>query len=392
MRVRVVAKFGESLEGNERGNKTVRTSPGIDKSKEGVGAAGKKREEKGDLSVTKKDEEDGALLAILREIRDEMRDLLRNEMRERMSVLEKRWRKKEERIEERMDKIKGRLSKIERRSENITKEATGGKMDEFVGKVAEMFRKRERNMKEKKNNLAIRGLHKEENKSLIDTAETFLEKELCAKAGVKKMRSTGKEKREMIIVEMDCWESKDNIIKEKKKLGSRKIFIDHDLTFEDRQVQRRIKEGAWKEKTDGKWVKIGYRKLEMAAKFGDENQQVVVFKMTIGKQHEWRRDKDFWNYIVGFDYIGLCETWLEDKGWDRIKDRLPETHSWKNINAVRERRKGRAKGGLLIGIDLGTTFDKVDKEELNKIMERTGEIYQGMRNVVRINNHTTSKF
>lgn len=28
----------------------------------------------------------------------------------------------------------------------------------------------------------------------------------------------------------------------------------------------------------------------------------------------------------GFDFISLCETWMERKGWERIKDRLPDTH------------------------------------------------------------------
>jgi hypothetical protein len=215
----------------------------------------------------------------MRDLRDEMR-----EMRERLNVLEEGRRKKEEKIEERMDKIEGRLSKIERRSENTTEEAIGGKMEEIVGKVAEMVRKRERNMKErkeKKNNLVIRGLHKEENKSLMDTAETFLEREFGAKAGVKKMRSTGKEGREIVIVEMDCWESKDSIMKEKKKLGTKKIFIDHDLTFEDREVQRRIKERAWKERTEGKWVKIGFRKLEVQGRkyvWSEEENKLIEKK------------------------------------------------------------------------------------------------------------------
>ncbi|XP_024880614.1 uncharacterized protein PF11_0207-like, partial [Temnothorax curvispinosus] len=211
----------------KRDNKTVRTPPGMDKAKDGAGGVGKKKEEEGVLSATKKDEEDGSLLAVLREIRNEMRDLREEmrEMRERMNVLEEGRRKKEEKVEERMDKIEVRLSKIERRSENITDETTSGKMEEIVGKVAEL--------------------------------------EFGARARVKKMRPAGRVGGEIIIVEMDCWEAKDNIMKEKKKLGSKKIFIDHDLTFEDREVQRRIKERAWKEKTEGKWVKIGFRKLEI---------------------------------------------------------------------------------------------------------------------------------
>ncbi|XP_024885761.1 uncharacterized protein LOC112463549 [Temnothorax curvispinosus] len=81
----------------KRDNKTVRTPPGMDKAKDGAGVVGKKREKEGVLSATKKDEEDGSLLAVLREIRNEIRDLREEmrEMRERINVLEKGRRKKE---------------------------------------------------------------------------------------------------------------------------------------------------------------------------------------------------------------------------------------------------------------------------------------------------------
>lgn len=39
-----------------------------------------------------------------------------------------------------------------------------------------------------------------------------------------------------------------------------------------------------------------------------------------------RQDLDFWYFIKEFDYIGLGETWLEEKGWNKLKNRLPKTH------------------------------------------------------------------
>lgn len=39
------------------------------------------------------------------------------------------------------------------------------------------------------------------------------------------------------------------------------IFIDHDMTKEEREVQRRLKERARKERERGKKVKVGYRKM-----------------------------------------------------------------------------------------------------------------------------------
>lgn len=39
------------------------------------------------------------------------------------------------------------------------------------------------------------------------------------------------------------------------------IFIDYDMTKEEREVQRRLKERARKEREGGKKVKVGYRKM-----------------------------------------------------------------------------------------------------------------------------------
>jgi len=49
-------------------------------------------------------------------------------------------------------------------------------------------------------------------------------------------------------VELDQWETKEKIIKEKKKLGNRKIFIDR--TVEERQIQRKLRERARKERRE----------------------------------------------------------------------------------------------------------------------------------------------
>ena len=59
---------------------------------------------------------------------------------------------------------------------------------------------------------------------------------------------------------------------------------------------------------------------------------------------------EVWDYLGEFDFISLCETWLEEKQWGNIKDKLPSEFSWECIFAKRQKKKGRAKGGFLIGI------------------------------------------
>lgn len=35
----------------------------------------------------------------------------------------------------------------------------------------------------------------------------------------------------------------------------------------------------------------------------------------------WNKHIDFWRYVKSF--ISLCETWVEEKDWDRLKGKLP---------------------------------------------------------------------
>ncbi|XP_039315229.1 stress response protein nst1-like [Solenopsis invicta] len=45
----------------------------------------------------------------------------------------------------------------------------------------------------------------------------------------------------------------------------------------------------------------------------------------------------------------MCETWVEESGWEHLKDRMPESHEWICSFARKEKNKGRARGGFIIG-------------------------------------------
>lgn len=44
---------------------------------------------------------------------------------------------------------------------------------------------------------------------------------------------------------------------------------------------------------------------------------------------------------------------MEEKDWANLKERLPDSHEWKCVFARRIKKKGRAKGGMLIGRNEG---------------------------------------
>jgi len=62
---------------------------------------------------------------------------------------------------------------------------------------------------------------------------------------------------------MDSWERKKEIMRKKKKFGSRKIYIDNGLTQEEREVQRKLREVARDEKANGRRTRVRYRRIEI---------------------------------------------------------------------------------------------------------------------------------
>ena len=79
---------------------------------------------------------------------------------------------------------------------------------------------------------------------------------------------------------------------------------------------------------------------------------------------------DFWEYIRGFDVIGLMETWIEKKEWEDLKAKLPEGWNWKCQEAERKHRKGRAMGGIITGIRKELVEIIGEREEEEGIQER----------------------
>lgn len=118
--------------------------------------------------------------------------------------------------------------------------------------------------KERKNNIVIRGLRKGK-EDVKEVGTEFLE-EFGAGSKIKYIKMEGKEGKEVAIVGTEDWQAKEKIMKEKSKLRGRNIFIDHDMTKEEREVQRKMRERARRKREEGKKVKIGYRKITVKEK------------------------------------------------------------------------------------------------------------------------------
>jgi len=210
-------------------------------------------------------------------------------MRKEMKEIKENWKIREEGLERKIDDLEERIKILERqeeegnekweeRIENITEkgiillegrkgeEQQQDRKAESINEIGEEVRKLKRIMeekekKERKNKVIIRGLNPGKT-GLKEEAKAFLEKDFGAKESIKEIQVIGRESgRGVVMVEMEKWEEKEKIMKEKSKLYGRNIFIDHDMIKEERKVQRRLRERARKEREEGKKVKVGYRKM-----------------------------------------------------------------------------------------------------------------------------------
>jgi hypothetical protein len=101
-----------------------------------------------------------------------------------------------------------------------------------------------------------------------------------------------------------------------------------------------------------------------------ENEQIrIVFWNVAGIKN---KEDEFWKYLGEFDVVGLVETWVEAKGWERLERRMPREFVGKCQYAERESKKGRAKGGIIMGVKKGLEEENgSEAKEERGFMERT---------------------
>ncbi|KAJ3651306.1 hypothetical protein Zmor_017356 [Zophobas morio] len=83
-----------------------------------------------------------------------------------------------------------------------------------------------------------------------------------------------------------------------------------------------------------------------------------------------KKDNLFWDYVKNFDFVGLTETWILERDWNKLKDVLPKEFQWKLQGAKKEKRKGRAKGGIITGVKKDIKEIEEGAIEMEGIVER----------------------
>jgi len=116
---------------------------------------------------------------------------------------------------------------------------------------------------ERKNNIVIMRLENSSKNAKDRAIEFFKEKlEIQIEDKVKWVKEVGINKK-LILVSLKDWEDKQEVMGEKGQLKGTKIYINHDLSREDRDIQCKLKEIAKQEREQGAEVKLGFRKIRI---------------------------------------------------------------------------------------------------------------------------------
>ncbi|KAK9709895.1 Endonuclease-reverse transcriptase [Popillia japonica] len=93
--------------------------------------------------------------------------------------------------------------------------------------------------------------------------ESMIETHLGIKVNTKKVYKIDKKR---CVAELADWDEKMKILRVKSKLKGKDIYIDSELTLEERSIQRKIRDKAREERNRGARVRVKYQQLEVNGK------------------------------------------------------------------------------------------------------------------------------
>ncbi|KAK9720740.1 hypothetical protein QE152_g21902 [Popillia japonica] len=148
---------------------------------------------------------------------------------------------------EEVKELKLEVRQINEEIKNIKEEIT--KTREKWEEEKEILNKKIRSSEErleKMNRRQIRLKNDGTNKTILkEEVENLIDTHLGIKVKAKNVYKIGENR---CVAEMEDWDEKCRVLKEKNKLKGKNVYIDSDLTPEERRIQKKIREKAREER------------------------------------------------------------------------------------------------------------------------------------------------
>lgn len=164
-----------------------------------------------------------------------------------------------------LDKIEGNQNQLlkevkELREENKELQKENEELKERVTKLETLMQAIGK--KERRKNIVIKGVKIRDELKAKEEVEGILQNKLQVVGGVERVRVVETKKAgKLIIAEMKNLESKTEVMRARNKLKGTTIYLDDDLTYEERIIQKKIREIMKQERMKGNRATMSYRKL-----------------------------------------------------------------------------------------------------------------------------------
>ncbi|KAJ8677545.1 hypothetical protein QAD02_013332 [Eretmocerus hayati] len=164
----------------------------------------------------------------------------------------------------------------------------------------------------------------------------------------------------MIGLECESSEKWKEIMTNKSKLKGTDVFIEKDLTWQEREIRRKLV-GFAKEQA-GKGKKTLTRSGRGQKQAAEKKMKIISCNIAGAKNISHKA----WGYLKEFEIIFLAETWLEGKEEAGIRSKIGE-YDITTIQAKRQNKKGRASGGMLLATkkELKAKIERLNEETLS---------------------------
>jgi len=214
-----------------------------------------------------------------RVMREEIKELVKGQteelgrLREDIRVREERWAKERERLEEKIGKLEKEVEGLKmrdergregREEENIRRSGiAGGERKGWEVRIRRLEMQEEMKEREsRRRNIMIKGLKEGEGGIEKDVEEIWKKLGVEVKMeGIKRIEAGRTERGCMIRVRVGSEEEKRRIWKNKGKLRGGEVWLEDDLTWEQRRIRGKLRQIAWREAREGRKVKVEQGRL-----------------------------------------------------------------------------------------------------------------------------------
>lgn len=183
-----------------------------------------------------------------KEIKKNERDELKELVMQVMSEL-REMKKGQKEMSEKLEVFTSEITNL--REENSELRSRLKKMEETVERNERFL---------KKNNVIVKGIKLNSN---IKETEKFFKEKLGADIKVKSVQSwaSADKQKDISVVQVNSWDEKESLMKNKYKLKGSQIYVDRDLTKCESEIQKKLRDRAKLEREKGHSANVGYQKI-----------------------------------------------------------------------------------------------------------------------------------